>query len=105
MANKESKFYTVMVVGDNPEELMAKYDTSLKVKPYIKYKYLDAEKMRKNAIKVFTELCANPRKFSLNDFQTDYFKERLKATNNMTSFEYYTTITNGLYYDDNGNAL
>lgn len=105
MANKESRFYTVMVVGDNPEELMAKYDCSLKVKPYIKFKYLDAEKMRKNAIKVFTELCANPRKFSLNEFQTDYFKERLKATNNMTSFEYYTAITNGLYYDDNGNAL
>ena len=41
-----SKFLSIMVVGKNPEELMEKYSKSLKVKPYVKYKYLDAEKMK-----------------------------------------------------------
>lgn len=101
----KSKFLTVMVVGDNPDKLMEKYDKSLKVKPYIKYRYLDAEKMRNNSLKVLTEITDKPEKFTLNKFQTDYFKERLKAINAMTPFEYYKTITEGMFYDENGDAL
>lgn len=100
-----SKFFTVMVVGDNPEDLMAKYDKALKVKPYIKYKYLDADKLRKNAIKMLSNIVDNYDKFAMSEYQRDYFKERLKAINGMSSFEYYSTITQGLYYDDEGNAL
>ena len=94
-----------MVVGGNPEELMEKYSKSLKVKPYIKYKYLDAEKMKENSSKMLSEIINNPEKFTLSKFQTDYFKERLKAINSMTPFEYYRTITDGMYYDENGNAI
>ena len=32
-----SKVFTVMVVGDNPDELMSKYDINLKVDKYRKY--------------------------------------------------------------------
>ena len=105
MANKGSKFFSVMVIGDNPTDLMKKYDIGLKVKPYIKYKYLDASKMQNNAIKVYSEITSNPGKFMLNKFQEDYFKDKLKGITSMTPFEYYSTITNGLYYDENGNAL
>ena len=100
-----SKFHTVMVVGDNPEELMKKYDVSLKVTPYVKFKYLDADKMRKNACKVMQELIKNKDKFKFNEMQMDYFKEKLKALNAMSSFEYYTSLTEGMYYDENGNAI
>ena len=101
----KSKFLSIMVVGKEPDKLMAKYDKALKVKPYVKYRYLDAKKMRDNAIKVLTELVGDPEKFSLNSFQTDYFKERLKSFNSMSPFEYYSTVTQGLYYDENGDAL
>ena len=94
-----------MVVGDNPEAIMSKYDKSLKVKPYIKFKYLDAEKLKNNASKMLTEIVSNPDKFTLNKFQCDYFKERLKSINSMSPFEYYSTITQGMYYDEDGNAL
>ena len=94
-----------MVVGDNPEELMEKYNKSLKVEPYIKYKYLDAEKMKNGAVKVLSELIKQPDKFTITPFQADLLKERLKSISSMTSFEYYRTITDGLYYDKNGNAL
>lgn len=101
----KSKFLSVMVVGKNPEELMEKYNKALKVKPYIKYKYLEADKMKENSSKVLTEITNKPEKFTLNKFQIDYFKERLKAINAMSTFEYYRTITEGLYYDEDGNAL
>lgn len=101
----KSRFLSVMVVGNEPEKLMAKYDKALKVKPYIKYKYLDAKKLKTNAIKVLSEIVNQPEKFTLNSFQVDYFKERLKSINSMSPFEYYSTITQGLYYDENGDAL
>lgn len=100
-----SKFLSVMVVGDNPEQLMEKYDKSLKVKPYIKYRYLDAKKMKENSLKMLSEITNKPEKFTLSKFQVDYFKERLKAINAMSSFEYYRTITEGMHYDENGDAL
>ena len=56
MADMSSKFFTVMVVGDDPEGLMSKYDKALKVKPYVKYKYLDADNLRKNAIKLLSNV-------------------------------------------------
>ena len=100
-----SKFFTVMVVGDNPEGLMSKYDKALKVKPYIKYKYLDAEKIRSNAIKMLSNIISSYDKFAMSEDQLEYFKSRLKAINGMSSFEYYSSLTNGLYYDADGNAL
>ena len=74
-----SKFLTVLVIGKEPEKLMERYSKALKVKPYVKYKYLDAEKMKDNAIKMLTEITNTPEKLTLNKFQVDYFKERLKA--------------------------
>ena len=105
MANIGSKFFNVMVIGDDPEGLMKKYDKALKVKPYIKYKYLDADKLKKNAEKLLSNVIENFDKFQMNESQLRYFKERLKAMHGMSSFEYYKTITDGLYYDDEGNAL
>ena len=104
MANG-SRFLSVMVVGNEPEKLMEKYDNALKVEPYIKYKYLDAAKLKANAEKMLAEIANDPDKFTLSKTQTEYFKERLKAIISMSAFEYYRTITDGLYYDENGNAL
>ena len=44
-------------------------------------------------------------KFAMSEDQLEYFKSRLKAINGMSSFEYYSSLTNGLYYDADGNAL
>lgn len=102
---KGSKVFTTMVVGDNPIELMSKYDMSLEVEPYVKYKYLDAEKMKNNSIKIFNEIVKNPKSFNINEYQTDVLNERLVQLKKMTPFEYYSELTKGLFIDDNGNAL
>lgn len=104
MANSASKFYSVMVVGDNPDALMEKYQIGKKVDKYIKYKYLDADVMRENAIKVLSEIIEGGKSFGLNKFQTDMLGEKLKAIKNMTAFEYYQNLTRGCTIDDNGDA-
>jgi hypothetical protein len=94
-----------MVVGDNPDELMARYDMSREVEPYVKFKYKDREKMQKNAIKVMKEIVANPKLFNMTDFQSDAFKNQLAKIEALTPFEYYSMVTAGLYYNEDGDAM
>ena len=101
---ERSNLFTVLVVGDNPEELMSPYQIGLEAPKYIKYKYADAKKMRKNSIKVLTEIITDPQKFSLNDFHVNYFKEKIAHLNELSDFDYYREITDGLFYDENGDA-
>lgn len=100
-----SKFFSVMVAGDNPMELLKSYDMSLKTEPYVEYRFEDAEKMQKNAIKVLNALLEKPKQCGLTDFQIQMFQERLKAMSAMAPFDYYVSLTQGLYYDENGDAL
>ena len=100
-----SKFYTVMVVGESPDELMKPYDMGLKVEPYVKYRYLDADDLKEKAIKVTQGVIDNASLLKLSKYQVDYMNEKLKALRGMSSFEYYTYLTNGLLYDKDGNAL
>lgn len=103
MANG-SKVFTVMVVGDNPDELMQKYDSNATVEKYVKYKYLDAEKMRTNSIKLLEEILKDPKKFNFNIYHIDSLRERIKNIKSMSTFEYYSELTSGLYIDANGDA-
>jgi hypothetical protein len=93
-----------MVVGENPEEIMENYSTTLKVEPYIKYRYVDAKKIRDKAISMFSELLKNAQKYSLSDEQKSLIEEKYKAISAMSPFEYYSSITYGMYYDEDGNA-
>ena len=38
----QSRFFSVMVVGEDPKSLMAPFDANLKVEPYIKYEFTKA---------------------------------------------------------------
>lgn len=76
MSANGSKFFTAMVIGEEPDKLMKKYDKSLKVEPYIKYKYLDAKKMQSATIKSIEAILSDPKKFELNQFNVDMLTER-----------------------------
>lgn len=100
-----SRMFTVMVIGDNHDEIMANYDMARKVEPYIKYKYLDAAKIKAKTEKMIETILEDPKKLSLNEFQIETFREKLKGIKALSPFEYYTSLTSGLFYDDDGNAL
>lgn len=100
-----SKIFTLLVVGDNPDELIKKFDANLEVEPYIKYKYSDAAKYRKKAIKVVQDVIDNVDKLELTPFMVNYFKEKVAALKKLTDFEYYTSICDGCSFDRDGNAI
>ena len=53
---QKSNVFSVLVVGDAPEELLSKYDIKAEVKQYVKYKYLDSQKYQDRSIKALEVL-------------------------------------------------
>lgn len=100
-----SRFFSLMVVGNQPDEMVKKYSSEYKCEPYVKYKYLDAKKYQTAAIKALEKLLSESDKIGITENIAEQLKERLKVLNEMSSFDYYRELTDGLYYDENGNAL
>ena len=94
-----------MVVGNNPEEITKKYDLNLKVEPYVKYKYLDAGKYKSISIKALEKVLSEADKISLPNSTKEVLKNRLVDLKKLPDFDYYRQLTEGLFYDENGNAL
>ena len=94
-----------MVVGDNHRDLMDKYSYKLEVDSYVRYEYLKADKYLANSIKALASVLENADKIGIDSDTKDNLERRIKALRRMTPFEYYRELTEGMYYDENGNAL
>lgn len=101
----KNNILTVLVIGEKSKEILKKYDINEPVKEYIKYKFADVDKIKKNAEKLIDTLIKRNDTLELTSFQYSVLKERQKAIKNMSSFEYYQLVTEGLQYDNDGNAL
>lgn len=99
------RFFTALVVGDNHEEIIKKYSIDNKVEKYVKYKYTDAKKYQSAIKKALSAICDDRRKSGLSNGQIELVKGRLAAIEKMSPFEYYQMLTEGMYYDEDGNAL
>ena len=100
----KNNFFSLLVIGDNPEELMKKYNEDYEVEPYIKYYFKDKDKLFKNRIKIFEEILKNKDYFSNNQL-IDEIRISLSKMRRMDSFEYYKDLTTGYIYDKEGNAI
>lgn len=105
MAQTNSRFFSVMVVGDNHKELMDKYSLNLEVDSYVRYEYLKADKYQSNSIKALDNLLSHGDEIGLEPQVKESLERRIKTLKGMTPFEYYRELTDGMYYDENGNAL
>ena len=63
--NNKFDYFSVLVIGEDPEEQMSKFDEMIDVDPYILYQYKDRSKIRK--------------------YQIDMYKNYLKTINNLVS--------------------
>lgn len=105
MAQTNSRFFSVMVIGDNHADIMKKYDKHLEVEPYVKFKYLDAEKYQKREITALEKMKQAFQDRKIDPHVSEWINSKLKHVKEISSFEYYKEITEGMYYDENGNAL
>lgn len=98
-------FRTVMVVGSNPDELIAKYDLDTKVEPYVKLRFSDAAKARESHLRFISEVL-NSDKIPLTDNQREIYKNIYLDIKAMDDIDYFGQATEGCTYDENtGDAI
>lgn len=105
MAQTNSKFFSVMVVGDDPAAILEKYSIDKKVEPYVKFKFLQAEKYKEAAIKVSEKILEDATITMLSPSVKAALEENVKSLKAMPTFDYYRKLTEGMYYNENGDAL
>lgn len=95
----QSVFHTILVIGNNPNEISDKYSMSLKVEKHLKMKRKDAGKMLKNHKKVIENLLNN-KTIKLPETHLDYFKDLYLSLSDMDDFDYFVEQTKGCVYDE-----
>ena len=82
--------FNVLVVGDNPEELMAKYDSQNKVNRHVVYKFEEADVYHKNKLKILKYVIDSPDRDEgtkrMAQAEYDYYKD-------LSDIDYYLDLT------------
>lgn len=97
-----NKTYSVMVIGDNPQEQMEKFNKALKTSPYIKYKIDDATLLQEKAKQSIEMYIAESKG---NPLMIEYLYKILTDIQNMTDVEHFAFLTKELEHNDNGDAI
>lgn len=101
----QSVFRTVLVIGDNPEELIKKYSADTKVAKHVKCRLNDASKLRKRILKLLKTVM-DSKTLKLTNNQLETYKNMYLAIKEMSDFDYYRYYTKGCTYDEEtGDAL
>lgn len=95
-------FFSVIVVGDNPQQLLSVYDSNHKVEPYIKYKFQDAQNIQENEIKVLKSLIKTNK---LNSMDEINIRQRLREIEKLSPHDYFDLLGYDEEIDDEGNIL
>ena len=99
----ENRHFTAIVIGENPDETMKRYDSTLKVEPYVVYYANQAAKYKNDYEQVY-EALANDQ--TSPDYIRESYKESLDTIKNQTVDEFYEELTSDFEIDENtGDAI
>lgn len=99
---EKNRHFTTVVIGDNPSEIIKKYDKNLKVEPYIAYRIGDAKIYKERALKSL-ESCINTA--TDGKIKTLLIDER-NNIQNMEDVDYYIYLTRDYEIDEEtGNVV
>lgn len=101
----KSVFRTVLVIGENHEELIKKYSADSKVEMHVKCRLDDAEKLHNRFLKLI-ESILDSKELTISESQRENYKKLYLTIKEMSDFEYYQYYTRGCRYnEENGDAL
>lgn len=95
-------YFSVLVVGENPEEMLKQYDNHLMVEPYIAIKKDESATLFNNAKIILATLLKCGK---LTELQENTIKNELSHLNEINEDEYFAEISHGMKIDDDGNAI
>lgn len=102
MTNSSGGFRTLLVIGENHQDIAAKYSLDTKVEPYIRYKFDDAEELHVKYLKVLEDMIKRTQNGAPR--LAEKYKDMYDEYREMDDFEYYQQLTYGCKYDENGDA-
>lgn len=98
MAYTNAKHFTLIIAGDNPEELIKQYDKGLEIGKTTVYRFKDAKKLHEQYIKCYEITLANIDKSMKDEIKS--CKKRLKEIKAMDDIAFYAELTMGYDIDD-----
>jgi len=95
-------YFSVLVIGDNPDDIMLKFDSMVDVKePYLLYKYSDINNIRKNRIRIYEELL----KKTVDPKTSNTIKEKIDNLKKTSDIDYYCELGELYQYDNDRNIV
>lgn len=95
----QQTFRIVLVVGENHQQIIKKYSADTIVESHLYMKKEDAAKQKKKKMEIIKEMI-NMKDSFLTDKQKAIYNNMLIDLNEMTDFEYFTSVTEGCTYDE-----
>lgn len=100
---ENNRHFTLVVIGDNPEELVKPYDNSIKVEPYVVYEFAKAKEYHDQYI-TFYETLLKSRK--LTDSERESINNAIDYYKSLDDVGFYLDLTNGKDLDEEtGNLI
>lgn len=88
--------FTVIVAGDKPDEIIKKYDSTMKVERYLVYKFLNAEEYRKQELEMYRTALENK---DLPEDLIEGVKLKIEELETEDVLTFYTDLTKDLEID------
>jgi hypothetical protein len=100
------RHFKVIVAGENPEELMLRHDSNIKVEPYVVFEFSKAEEYKKNYLKSLRSILKHAEKESIDKAQIQYLKDEINEVETESPTDYFLDLTEGFVLDEKtGNAM
>lgn len=91
--------FTVLVIGENHEEIIKKYSANNRTENELFLKYSDAEKFKNDRIDNDEYIIENSEKYGLSKEEIELRKKFVEILKTMSADEYFAEVTNGCEYD------
>ena len=99
----ENRHFRLIVVGENPDELIKKYDGRTQVEPYVVMHFKDAKKLHEKYINFYGELL---KKMDRSDPQYMTIETQLREYEGQDDNDFYLDITDAYEIDEEtGDAI
>lgn len=99
-------FMKILVVGDNPDEHIKRYDLATKVEPYVTHVFDNKKSDRKKALRVLSNVLSNKDIIPLSTYLSASIEKLHGEISRMTDFEYYLKICEGCWFnEETGDAM
>lgn len=94
--------FTLIVIGENPDEIVSKYDKNNETEPHVLYYKDNAKRYRENALNIYKFMLTDE---NLSDSKKHYLEEIVESISDMTDEEYFEFLAIDRTYDEDGNII